>query len=149
MDSGLKIAKDDGDEPVLENVLHIIVGGKNILVRSSEIKEVVRPLALTTVPMGPGHLMGLSNIHGQIVCIIDIGGVTTLPSCSRVQTSRTRFLLLRHASMHVGIWVDEVCSIRQLDKDLLPVSEPEGGRMTQVNIEGVSYDLLSCSSLLD
>ena len=147
MASGAHKAVDVSETEALENVLRIVVGGKDLLVRSSEIKEVVRPVSLTPVPMGPEHVIGLANIHGQIVCIIDIGGVTTLPACSREQTSRTRFLLLRHPVMHVGIWADKVCSIHPLNKDLLSKSGPMVERMMQLDIDGISHDFLECSRL--
>jgi len=140
---------EDQASTELENVLHIVMGGKNLLVRSSEIRQVVRPTGLTLVPMGPEHVIGLANIHGQIVCIIDIGGVTSLPACNRAQTSRTRFLLLRHAVMHVGIWADEVRSIRRVNKVLLPEPAPMGEGIVQVDIDGISYGFFECSRLFN
>jgi len=149
MASGAQAAAVDRSEAeALENMLHIVLGGKNVLMRSSEIREVVRPGQLTAVPMGPEHVLGLANFHGQIVCIIDVGGVTDLPACNRDKTSRTRLLLLRHPVMHVGIWADEVCSIRRLNKASLPDTAPGGERVVQIDIEGTSYDLLECSRLL-
>jgi len=148
MASGAQARLDRSEAEALENMLHIVLGGKDVLVRSSEIREVIRPGHLTAVPMGPAHLIGLANIHGQIVCIIDVGGVTALPGCNRETSSRTRFLLLRHPVMHVGIWADEVCSIRRLNKASLPDTAPGGERVMQIDIDGTSYDLLECSRLL-
>ncbi len=148
MVSGAQKTVDVSVAEALENVLRIVVGGKDLLIRSSEIREVVRPVSLTPVPMGPEHVIGLANIHGQIVCIIDIGGITTLPACSRKQTSRTRFLLLRHPVMHVAIWADEVCSIQPLNKNLLAKTGPMGKHVMQIDIDGISHDLLECSRLL-
>ncbi len=147
MTASREIIEEDQASTELENVLHIVMGGKNLLVRSSEIRQVVRPTGLTSVPMGPEHVIGLANIHGQIVCIIDVGGVTTLPACNREPTSRTRFLLLRHALMHVGIWADEVCSIRRVNKALLSESAPGGETVVAINIDGISFDLFECAGL--
>jgi len=136
----------DPERMELEQVLHIVVGGKNLLVRASEIRAVVRPARLTAVPMGPAHVIGLANIHGQIVCIIDVGGVTSLPACNRAQTSRTRFLLLHHPVMHVGIWADEVCSIRRVNKALL-LAASGAEKLVQVEIDGMLYELFACAGL--
>ena len=138
---------DDDRDVVVDNLLHIVVGGKALLIRSSEIREVVRPTPLTRVPMGPEHVIGLTNIHGQIVCVIDIGGVTTLSSCHRQQTSRTRFLILRHPRMHAGIWADEVCSIKPVDAALLTAAAESGESVAQVEIEGARYELFECACL--
>ncbi len=147
MTAGEQTAEADQAHTALEQVLHIMVGGKHLLLRSSEIRQVVRPTRLTAVPMGPEHVIGLANIHGQIVCIIDIGGVTSLPACNRAQTSRTRFLLLRHPVMHVGIWVDEVYSMRRVNKALLPEPASGGEQLVAVDIDGTSYDLFECAAL--
>ncbi len=130
------------------DLLLVSIGGKQLLVRSLEIKEVLRPKPLTPVPMGPEHLIGLANIHGQIVCIIDAGGVTSLPPCHRDVTARTRFLLLRHAVMHVGIWVDEVSKIQQVDHSLLANSANNGESISRIELEGSVYALLNCNALL-
>jgi len=131
-------------------MLHIVIGGKDILLRSSQIKEVIRPVALTAVPMGPDHLLGLANIHGQIVCIIDVGKVSILPSPSMLENARTRLLILRHPVMHVGIWVDEVKRIQKVDGSIVAESmaAASGGSTVALELEGHHYELLDCSKLL-
>ncbi len=130
------------------DLLRVSIGGKVVFVRSSEIKEVMRPKPLTPVPMGPEHMIGLANVHGQIVCIIDAGSVTSLPPCHRDVAPRTRFLLLRHAVMHVGIWVDEVSKIQQVDHSLLANLGNNGDSISRINIEGAECELLHCDALL-
>jgi len=130
------------------DLIRVGIGGKQVFIRSSEIKEVLRPKPLTPVPMGPEHMIGLANVHGQIVCIIDAGSVTSLPPCHREATARTRFLLLRHAVMHVGIWVDEVSKIQQVDHSLLANSGNNGDSISHIDIEGSACDLLHCNALL-
>ncbi|MDQ6994381.1 MAG: chemotaxis protein CheW [Mariprofundaceae bacterium] len=130
------------------DLLRVGIGGKQVFVRSSEIKEVIRPKPLTPVPMGPDHMIGLANVHGQVVCIIDAGCVTSLPPCQRIVTARTRFLLLRHAVMHVGIWVDEVSKIQQVDHSLLANSDDNGDSINRIELEGSAYELLHCNALL-
>ena len=130
------------------DLLLVSIGGKQVFVPSSEIKEVLRPKALTPVPMGPEHVMGLANIHGQIVCIIDAGGVSRLPRCHREVTQGTRFLLLRHPVMHVGIWVDHVHKMQQVDAKVLAKGDHIGDSVRHIDIDGVTCDFLQCSKLL-
>ncbi|PJA31877.1 MAG: chemotaxis protein [Zetaproteobacteria bacterium CG_4_9_14_3_um_filter_53_7] len=131
-------------------MLHVVIGGRDVLLRPSQIKEIVRPVALTTVPMGPDHLLGLANIHGQIVCIIDVGKVSTMPSPSAHENSRTRLLILRHPVMHVGIRVDEVKRIQKVDasKVTQSMATASAGSIVQLELEGHHYELLDCSRLL-
>ncbi|GAV19910.1 cheW-like domain protein [Mariprofundus micogutta] len=146
----MQTAKDIEQMRDQDDMLHVIVGGKDVLLRSTQIKEVVRPGALTAVPMAPDHLIGLANIHGQIVCIINVGKVSSLPSPSLHATARTRLLMLRHPVMHVGIWVDEVKRMQKIDRDLIAQSTASElyGNVAQLEHDGLDYALLDCSQLL-
>jgi len=136
----------------LEDVLLINIGGKELLLRVAETREVIRPLPLTNVPMGPDHILGLSNVRGQIVCIVDPSKVAGLPAVNMEITPQTRYIVLRHPRMHVGIWVDGVRAIHQLRSDALPKPQTgeEGERSTgyslgTAEVAGRSYDVLDCS----
>jgi len=139
----------DKIDQTTENLLKVVMGGENVLLRSSDIREVVRPSKLTAVPMGPEHLLGLANIHGQVVCIIDAGVITALPACNHQQTSRSRYLVLRHPLMHVGIWVDAVSNILPVEKSLLAVPGSNQASISSIEIAGEAYHLLECSSLFE
>lgn len=130
--------------------LQLIIGGELVLVKSADVKEVSKPLPLTAVPMGPDHLLGLANIRGQIVCIIDLSRISALPSINRDATTRSRFILLRHPRMHVGIWADEVRLTQQLDAG--EVSVPEGDQQRTGSVIGIHYQsqkqhMLNCKKL--
>ncbi|MDQ7001726.1 MAG: chemotaxis protein CheW, partial [Ghiorsea sp.] len=73
--------------------------------------SVIRPLSLTPVPMAPDHLLGVTNARGQIFCIIDPGKTLRLPHKLEAESSASRFLLLRHARVHLGILVEEVLDL--------------------------------------
>jgi chemotaxis signal transduction protein len=138
----------DTDRVPLVDLLLVGIGGQQVLVRLSEIKKVLRAKALSSVPMGPAHLKGLANVHGQIVCIIDAGGVTSLPHCDEQVTATTRFLLLRDAEMHVGIWVDMVYKPYKVEASVLAGLDETGDSIQLIEIEGVTYNFLQCSKLL-
>ena len=137
---------------VMVDLLLVGIGGRQVFVRVSEIKKVLRAKALTPVPMGPAHLKGLANIHGQIVCIIDAGGITSLQATAEQANERTRFLILRHPEMHVGIWVDQVYKVQQLDASTLAgalaKADENDNSVWDITVEGVTYSLLQCSKLL-
>ncbi|GMR00206.1 MAG: hypothetical protein BMS9Abin18_1044 [Zetaproteobacteria bacterium] len=139
-----------GVEGEYVDVLQIRMGGKDFLLSAADVSEIVRPILLTPVPMAPDHLMGVGNIHGQIVCVIDPGEILDLPEPPATEGEDTRFVCLRHARMRVAIRVDAVPAIHRLRKDALPHASAAGathvlGRMT---VEGVDYDVLSAVALL-
>ncbi|MDQ6969756.1 MAG: chemotaxis protein CheW [Mariprofundus sp.] len=141
-----------GSEAKMVDLLLVGIGGTKVFVAASEIKQVLRAKPLTAVPMGPQHLKGLANVHGQVVCVIDAGGVTSLPYCAKQANQNTRLLLLRHAEMHVAIWVDAVYKMQQLDAsvfaDALAKGDEKNDSSQSIVVEGISYDFLQCSKLL-
>jgi len=46
--------------------LHTMIGGEDVLIRSSQIRENLRPHTLTPVSAGPEHLLGLANIRVRL-----------------------------------------------------------------------------------
>ncbi|PIW47283.1 MAG: chemotaxis protein [Zetaproteobacteria bacterium CG12_big_fil_rev_8_21_14_0_65_54_13] len=147
MDSDVAVlpaAKKADGEASLVDFLHTLVGGANVLIRSSQIREILRPQALTPVPVGPDHLLGLANIHGQIVCMIDLVRVTPLPVKATDPGGRTRFLTLRHPSMHAGVRVDDVLGIKRVPEDALLMD----GLVTEIVVDAESLFVLDCKLLL-
>ncbi len=109
----LQAAKDAADEaqtPWVE-YMRVAMNGEMFLLAVSNVLSVIRPLQLTPVPMAPDHLLGVANARGQIFCIIDPGKALRLPKPRQEETANTRFILLRHPRVHLGIWVDEVLDL--------------------------------------
>ncbi|MFQ5581172.1 MAG: chemotaxis protein CheW [Mariprofundaceae bacterium] len=134
-----------------EEMLLIILSGKEFLIRVKEVTEIIRPVDMTPVPMAPDHLLGMANIRGQIVCIINPGKVSNLPESRLEQTEKTRFLILRHPRMHVGIWVDEVRSLHRVRAEDVPEQTGDAEKSHvrgQLGIDGQSYDVLNSEALL-
>ena len=115
-----------GPDVPAQELLMIRMGESPYLIRLHDVVEIVRPVALTAVPMAPDHLLGLANIHGKIVCIIDPCRILLLETSLRPLSTRTRYVVLRHPRMHVGIWVDGVASISRVLVSDLP-SQGEAG----------------------
>lgn len=105
-----KDAINDAEADITE-YMRVVMNGETFLVPVNSVLSVLRPVALTPVPMAPDHLMGVANIRGQVFCIIDPGKTLRLPQKRKEKTSASRLMLLRHARVHLGIWVEEVLDL--------------------------------------
>lgn len=129
-----------------EDMLQVTVAGNDLMIRSSDIREVVKPAGLTPVPMGPEHLLGLANIQGQIVCMIDIARLLAWEAEAAASDAGIRFVVLRHPQKHVGIRVD---AIKRMHRVAVPANAAtQTSLLGDVEIDGQSYPLIDCSSLL-
>jgi len=145
-----KMAAVDEQEAEYVDVLQMRMGGKDFLLAVPDVSEIVRPVALTPVPMAPDHLLGMANIHGQIVCVVEPGRTMNLPDPPDEDSDKTRFVSLRHARMRVAIRVDAVSAIHRLRKDSLPHADAADTAHVcgSVSVQGVAFDVLNAAALL-
>lgn len=134
-----------------EELMCIHMNGEEFLVPVREVAEILKPVKITKVPMAPDHLLGVVNIRGQIVCVVDPGKVLRLKEARKEKTDSTRFLILRHARMHLGVWVDEVTSLYRVNKALLPEQgEGQKGHVRgEMEVEGKTFRLLNITALFN
>lgn len=152
---GEEIATENNEEKILEGeqieLMMVSMNGEEFLIPVHEVSEILRPVAVTPVPMAPDHLLGVANIHGQVVCIVDPGKVLRLKQERAPQSERTRYLILRHPRMHLGIWVDAVSELFRVAKSAMPEAEEDsrGHLLGEMDIDGHSFKLLNAAVLFE
>ncbi len=124
--------------------LEVELGGWNLLIRLSDVHEVMRVPKLTPIPMAPVHILGASNVHGRIVIVLDPFKVLALTKDLSIQKS-SRLLVFQHAKMNLGILVDAVYSSRELEVSGLELDGDmnKHGVLAHTMVEGVTMDVLS------
>ncbi|MEK7483646.1 MAG: chemotaxis protein CheW [Planctomycetota bacterium] len=82
-------------------------------------KEVLKVPKITSVPRSPEELLGLINLRGRICPLYDIRKILSLPKIEI--TEATRLIMIHLEAQQVGILVDHILSIHELQKnDLQP-----------------------------
>lgn len=129
--------------------MRVSMNGATFVLPVDSVSSVVRPAAITPVPMAPDHLLGVTNVRGQIFCIIDPGKVLKLPQEIQDKTTLTRFVLLRHDRMHLGIWVDAVTNLYSIPTSDVPVDSGDKHTVGELHIGDETLKILRVSALLD
>jgi len=134
-----------------EELMRVAMNGEVFLLPVQDVAEILRPSELTPVPMAPDHLLGVTNIRGQIVCIIDPGMVLHLKKERGDVTDDTRFLILRHPRMHLGIWVDETSVLYRVIKSSIPEADSENRSHLrgEMEIDGEKFQVLNTQVLFE
>ena len=100
------------------------VGMRQLASGISEVNEIMLPQALTPVPGTQGWLLGVANVRGNLVPVIDLG--LFLFGSATLYGERTRILLVRQGnSGNVGLLVDEVAGQRSLSFEAQADAEGE------------------------
>ncbi|WP_456434221.1 chemotaxis protein CheW [Thermosulfuriphilus sp.] len=117
----------------------------------TSVREIVRPQKITPVPLTPSYILGLSNLRGQIIPVIDMR--LRLGLKTRSIDERSRLLVISFNGDLVGLLVDEVKEVFSFEEKLLEdppalgqrgqelvlkvVKRPEGRMILLFNLAGL------------
>ncbi len=88
------------------------MAGELYLVAREEAREVLGlPAPLTRVPGARGWIMGLANVRGQLLPIIDLRAY--LGSGATPTSRNSRVIVVNHRDIPAGLLVDEVLGFRR------------------------------------
>ena len=112
------------------------VGDRVFASSIEEISELLTPQPLTPVPGTRTWLLGIANVRGNLVAVVDLRrflfGERTHP------TERCRVLLARQHGGNVGLLVDEVLGQRSVLDEHRDAAEKEGdervARFVELNV---------------
>ncbi|NII11988.1 chemotaxis protein CheW [Oleiagrimonas sp. C23AA] len=113
------------------------VGHRVLASAIDEVSELLTPPSLTPVPGTQDWLLGIANIRGNLVPVVDLGWFLfdqrTLPG------DRSRVLLVRQQGGHVGLLVDEVLGQRNVVEEQRANAQSEDdARLSRFVLENVT-----------
>ena len=91
------------------------VGEHLMLIAREEVREVLDFPPVTRVPGARSWIRGVSNVRGQLVPVVDIGGFALGKEASPGRS--TRLIVVNHPSIPAGLMVDEVMGFRRFSAD--------------------------------
>jgi len=147
----LKDAYDEEFNVAYIEVMQVRLGNEIVLIPIPDVSEIVHTQTLTPVPMAPDHLLGVCNIHGQVMCVIDPCRVMSMPYSEEKHTETMRFIVLSHPKMHLALQVDEILSLLKiLEKDFLEAKVATDDFFCgSLTVENQPYRILHTEHLFD
>ena len=109
-------------------------------VESGYVREVYPLKFLTPLPGAPAFVLGLTNLRGEILSIVDLHAFFELPNPGL--TDRSRVIVLRSAKMEFGILADSVSGTRRMGVDDLQPPLPTLTGIREDYLKGVTGDRL-------
>ena len=109
--------EDDGgasDRRFIE-VLEFLVSTERYAFESSYVREVYPLKELTPLPCTPSFVLGIVNVRGQILSVIDIKKFFELPE--KGLTNLSKIILLHTDNMEFGILADVILGVSRLSID--------------------------------
>ncbi|WP_243369607.1 chemotaxis protein CheW [Microvirga solisilvae] len=114
---------------VAESFLTIEVGGERFALPASQVAEVIRPPAVTRVPLGPASLLGVANLRGAVMPVVSLQNLL-----GRQQTpSATSRVVVIDRGAPVGLVIDRVTSLGTSVSD----TQSDSGQMRALDLDAL------------
>lgn len=124
------------DERPHIGIVEIWLAHEKYAVESLYVREVLPLKDVTPLPCTPAHVLGLINVRGQILSVIDLRVFFDLPQSS--VTGASKVLVLRSGDMEVGVVADGVVEARSLPLDDLSPALPTLTGLRAAYLRGIA-----------
>jgi purine-binding chemotaxis protein CheW len=123
------------------DIVEFLLAYERYGIATAYVREVYPLVELTPLPGTPPFVLGIANVRGQIVSVMDIKRFFDLPE--KGLTNLNQLLIVRKGDMELGILADEVLGVRSIG---LEEMQPRLPTMTGVRaqyLRGITGDRLA------
>ncbi len=123
-----------GDETLLQLVTFKI-GEEEFGVDILAVQEIIRLMQITMVPRAPEFIVGVINLRGKVIPVVDMRRRFGLPEVER--DSHTRIVVMELGQKIVGFLVDAVSEVLRIPADTVEPAPPVVAGIGSEYLKGV------------
>ena len=99
--------------------------GRRLAVSTHDVEEIFNLDGLLKIPGAPPHIVGLTNIRGDVAPIIDLGSVMFREARPQEASSNMPLLMVRQDKETYGLAIEEIMELIRVDGEyIVAVDEP-------------------------
>lgn len=120
-----------------DNILQLVgfvVGEEEFAIPILTIQEIIKPIEHTRVPRTPAHVLGVFNLRGSVIPLIDLRLKFGVPASTK--NDDMRYIVLKDGEDTAGFVIDRLNQAIRIDKDKIDPA-PEATTQEKSLIEGV------------
>lgn len=110
------------------------LSNEQFAVETSKVQSINDYMEITKVPRAPSHIKGIINLRGNVISILDINLLMDVPKQENSKQSEESIIILEMEEELVGIVVDQVDEVLDLDEGMIEKITDENKK---AYIEGV------------
>jgi len=128
---------DQSDDIV--QLVGFVIGEEEFAIPILSIQEIIKPITWTRVPQVPPYVLGVFNLRGSVIPLIDLRRKFGLTPQN--QNDETRFIVMRDEDDVAGFVIDRLTmAIRIKKTDIGPAPETMSGDDTMIDGVGKQDD---------
>lgn len=130
-----KISRSDD----VVQLVGFIIGEEEYAVPILAIQEIIKPFPWTRVPQVPKYVVGVFNMRGAVIPLIDLRLKFGLSP--KKHSEETRFIVMRHGDDIAGFVIDRLTMALRIKKsDIGPAPDTANGDETAIDGVGKQAD---------
>ena len=129
--------KDESQEPV-KRWITFRLAEETYAIDVIQVREILRVYSVLPVPGSPGQVLGITNIRGSVVTVVDGRARFNLPPHER--DDNTRLIVLESGDEVAGVVVDSVSDVLDLPVSAIDTNPRLNARASSKYIKGVVND---------
>lgn len=131
--------KDKRGEEYLE-VVEFLLAYETYAIESSYVKEVCPLIDLTIIPCTPPFVLGIINVRGQILSVIDLKKCFGLPE--KGLTDLNKVIIIHDEKMEFGVLADVILGVRAIPIEKIQPSLPTLTGIREKYLKGITEERL-------
>ncbi|MCY6959540.1 MULTISPECIES: chemotaxis protein CheW [Clostridium] len=93
------------------------LGDEQFAVETAKVQGINDIMEITRVPKAPAHIKGLINLRGNVISLLNINLLLGIQKLDDVE--QNNIIILNMEDEHVGITVDEVDEVLEIEESVL------------------------------
>src|SRR5664279_5730798 len=106
------------------------LGAENFGIEIASVEGINKMLEITKIPKAPGYMMGITNLRGSVLPVIDLK--KRFGMAEQEQTSETRIVVANMDGVKIGMVVSAVSEVLTIDDSVI---EPPPPMVSNINSE--------------
>jgi purine-binding chemotaxis protein CheW len=132
--------------------LTFVLGGESYGIGILQVREIIRPTAITPVPRMPPHIQGVINLRGKIIPVLDLRarfGLAAAPANDRSCIVVVQAKTAESTAVITGLLVDAVEEVLHLSEKDIEATPEFGHRLDTRHLLGIAKVGAAVKILLD
>jgi purine-binding chemotaxis protein CheW len=122
-----------GDE---QQLVVFQLGAELYGVEIARVHEIIRLMAITSVPRAPSFVEGVINLRGKVIPVVDLRRRFGLPQAERTRASR--IVVVELGDHVVGIIVDGVSEVLRVETSTIEPPSPVVAGLDSESLSGIA-----------
>jgi purine-binding chemotaxis protein CheW len=135
--------------PANEKYLNFLLGDEHYSLPLTKVREIIRICPITAVPRMPSHLLGVINLRGKIVPVMDLRQRLLLPPALDHERACIIVIQATGESSLIGLVVDVVEEVASISAEAIEPAPDFGADFDMRFILGLAKGRDSVITLLD